>query len=262
MLELTPNTSSLTELQTQQIESQGFSKIDDILSCEEVDRYAQAYDRFLDGTINAGHLRGDLGGHTDSAKKGVENITQIMWPSHLLPILHIAPAHERCLRIAKAIMGDDAVLDFDMLINKAPGTNTVTPWHQDAAYWVDMPDERSVSFWIALDEATVDNGCMWFVPGSHKQALRPHRAAGKGGGALMCDADESEGVAVPIPAGGTTIHTGRTLHYTRGNTTDNCHRRALILNYRPKAMVELERAQGFDHGLTSNDRKVRNSESS
>ena len=74
-----------------------------------------------------------------------------------------------------------------MLIDKAPYHDFPTPWHQDCAYWIDMPDKRAVSCWVALDDVDVDNGCMWFVPTSHLLPIRPHRPAGKGGGALECD---------------------------------------------------------------------------
>ncbi|WP_331769153.1 hypothetical protein OG948_35695 (plasmid) [Embleya sp. NBC_00888] len=63
----------------------------------------------------------------------MERITQIMWPSALHPALREMPLHEGALALARALIGDDAALDFDMLINKAPGTDTVTPWHRDAA---------------------------------------------------------------------------------------------------------------------------------
>jgi ectoine hydroxylase-related dioxygenase (phytanoyl-CoA dioxygenase family) len=86
---------------------------------------------------------------------------------------------------------------------------------------------------------------MWFVPGSHRQALRPHRQTGQGG-ALACDADEAEAVAVPLRPGSCTFHHGRTVHYSRGNTTGR-HRRAFIINFRPAGMVAYERERGFDH---------------
>jgi ectoine hydroxylase-related dioxygenase (phytanoyl-CoA dioxygenase family) len=150
-------------------------------------------------------------------------------------------------------------MDFDMLINKAPYTNTPTPWHQDAAYWIDMPDKRAASCWLALDEATVDNGCMWYVPASHLNPVRPHHFAGKQGGALMCEASEAEGVPVELLAGSCVFHHGGTLHYSRGNTTAS-QRRAFIVNFRPQAMIDLERQKGFDHGRSggASDRKVRN----
>lgn len=59
---------------------------------------------------------------------------------------------------------------------------------------------------------------------------------------------EADGVPVPLPRGSCTFHSGRTLHYSRGNRT-NGMRRAFIANYRPLRMVEFERDAGFDHGL-------------
>jgi hypothetical protein len=52
---------------------------------------------------------------------------------------------------------------------------------------------------------------------------------------------------------------GATLHYSHGNTTDS-HRRASILNYRSAAMIQRERDNGMDHGLTTNERTVRSTD--
>ena len=46
---------------------------------------------------------------------------------------------------------------------------------QDESYWLDLPDKRALSFWVPMEAATVDNGCMWFVPGSQEGGLLPHR---------------------------------------------------------------------------------------
>ncbi|WP_406500020.1 phytanoyl-CoA dioxygenase family protein [Streptomyces sp. NBC_00846] len=178
-----------------------------------------------------------------------------MWPSALHPELGDMPLHQWALKVARELVGDD--MDFDMLIDKAPQSGTPTPWHQDAGYWVDLPDTRAVSIWVALDTSTVDNGCMWYVQGSHKTSIRPHRPAG--GGAIECDCSEDEPGATPVPLnpGEAAAHGGATLHYSRGNTTDS-HRRAYILNYRSSVMIQLERDQGMDHGLSNNERTVRN----
>jgi phytanoyl-CoA hydroxylase len=239
----------------------GFAPIGPLLGPDEVESYRRIYDRFLRGEIDAGHRRSDLGAGAETTQAGVENITQIMWPSAVCPDLLDLPLHERGLAIARDLTGSDAAFDFDMLINKAPGTGTPTPWHQDAAYWLDLPDTRAVSIWVALDDATVDNGCMWYVQGSHLGPLRPHRPAGTGGGALECDCTEAEPGATPVPLapGEAVAHAGGTLHYSRGNTTADQNRRAYILNYRPAAMIEVERQRGVDHGLEHNERAVRNS---
>jgi phytanoyl-CoA hydroxylase len=239
---------------------EGYLVIKNIINQAEVEVYRDIYNRFLNGSIHTGKNRSDLGyGLGESGK--TENITQIMWPSDFVPTLLDMTYHKSTLSIAKQILGEDIEMDFDMLINKAPLTNTKTPWHQDAAYWINMPDKRAASCWLALDEATIDNGCMWYVPGSHLKELRPHRFAGKEGGALMCDATESEGIYVELQPGSCIFHHGGTLHYSRGNSTDK-NRKALIVNFRPEKMIEMEREQGFDHGRSGNaaERKVRNDE--
>ena len=59
---------------------------------------------------------------------------------------------------------------------------------------------------------------------------------------------------VPLDPGGASFHDGFTPHFSKGNTT-KFHRRALILNFRPKAMIDHERSKGIDH---QGKRKVRN----
>lgn len=237
----------------------GYLTVENVVSPQDIERYKAIYDDFLSGRIDAGLNRSDLGaGIGDGTAK--ENITQIMWPSDFVPDLTDMAYHRRALAISKELIGEDSEMDFDMLINKAPHTNTITPWHQDESYWLNVPDKRAVSCWMALDYATVDNGCMWFVPGSNLKEVRPHRFAGKKGGALMCDATEDEGIAVELAPGSCTFHQGRTLHYSRGNSSDQ-QRRAFIINFRPKAMIEYERAQGFDHGRqNAGDRQLKNQE--
>lgn len=250
------NGKLITEEQILSFKEKGYVVIQNLLTPEEVEIYRTIYDDFLSGKIEVGKNRSDLGENLGKNDK-VENITQIMWPSSFIAELEAMPYHQKALQVARELMGDDIEMDFDMLINKAPHTNTITPWHQDAAYWLNLPDKRAASCWLALDEATVDNGCMWFIPGSNQHPVRPHRYAGKEGGALVCDAQESEGIAVPLLPGSCTFHHGQTLHYARGNSTGS-QRRAFIINYRPQKMIELERSKGFDHGKKGTDRSLKN----
>eukprot|EP01065_Artemidia_motanka_P046405 TRINITY_DN7025_c0_g1_i1.p1 TRINITY_DN7025_c0_g1~~TRINITY_DN7025_c0_g1_i1.p1 ORF type:complete len:235 (+),score=70.27 TRINITY_DN7025_c0_g1_i1:228-932(+) len=205
----------------------------------------------LSGRIDASRHRHDLGSNEAQKEAAVENITQIMWPyDYILNDFEESPVHARTLALAKHLLGDDAVFDFDMLIYKAPHTDTATPFHQDEAYWAEMPDKSAVSCWVALDDATVDNGCMWHVHGSHARPLAVHRPA-KPGSHVLVAADpsfgEAEATPCPLKAGDVVMHHGRTVHYTRGNTTDT-RRRAYITNFRPRKMVQWERSQGQSHG--------------
>ena len=221
----------------------GFVIVENLLKPTEVDYFREIYEDFLSGKIATGGHRSDLSGLTDEGEQ--ERIVQIMRPSVLYPPLLQSVLHQRVLKMAKTLMGEDMDLDFDMLIDKAPMTNAPTPWHQDEAYWIDMEDKRAVSSWVALDDVVKENGCMWYVPKSHQNPIRKHVQTGKGG-ALQCEAVETEAFAAEIKAGSCTFHHGRTIHYARGNST-NRRRRAFITNYRPAAMIAYERAQGFDH---------------
>lgn len=223
----------------------GYIKIEDLLSSCEVTALRTIYDELLLDKAKTGHLRSDLSGSDETTDQQVERITQIMKPSSVSPQLLKNGAYKKALRWAKDLLGDDMELDFDMLINKAPHTNTPTPWHQDAAYWIDMPDKRAVSCWIALDDVFEANGCMWFIPKNEAKPILPHKNLPHGG-ALYCETDSKNAESIPLKSGSCTFHDGFTLHFSLGNTTET-QRRALILNFRPKKMIALERAQGVDH---------------
>ncbi|MBK8881095.1 MAG: phytanoyl-CoA dioxygenase family protein [Bacteroidales bacterium] len=234
----------------------GYLLVDNLLTTTEVEEYRNVYEDFLSNKIETGNYRADLAGQSDDTTTGnvVERITQIMIPSRLSPTLLGKSLHLKSHAYARQLLGDDLELDFDMLIDKAPFTNTPTPWHQDCAYWIAMPDTRAVSCWVALDEAIKENGCMWYIPKSHLLPIRPHVPSAKGGGALMCEASEDEAVALEIKPGSCIFHHGATLHYSRGNSTE-MRRRAFITNFRPEAMIRFEREKGYDH---TGDRKVNN----
>jgi ectoine hydroxylase-related dioxygenase (phytanoyl-CoA dioxygenase family) len=237
------------------LDENGFLVLDGILTNSELEIYRQFYMDVLEGKLKQSvqDHRHDLGSHVEQSRKGVENITQVMWPSlflndHMAMGIEDSPLHIKTSKIAKGLLGEDMEFDFDMLITKESNTKTETPWHSDESYWLDMTDKRALSFWFPMRDVGVEDGCMWFVPGSHKLPLRKHRPVKEGNHVLMTDeCSNDEGVPQPLKAGGCTVHTGRTLHYTSGNIT-NVARRVYIVNYRPKKMIEFERENNYDHG--------------
>ncbi|HUB48695.1 MAG TPA: phytanoyl-CoA dioxygenase family protein [Acetobacteraceae bacterium] len=98
-----------------------------------------------------------------------------------------------------------------------------TPWHQDEAFRDPCYDYREVSVWLALQPVNRQNGCMEFISGSNRGDLLPHRPLGGDPTvhALECYTgfDPAMAVPCPLPAGGCTIHTGRTLHYAGSNVS-------------------------------------------
>jgi hypothetical protein len=158
----------------------------------------------------------------------------------LQPRLLETRVYARCREIARDLLGVPVGYQFDHAIFKAPHNNTPTAWHQDEAYSVAPIPLRSIHFWIPLQPVTVENGCMWFVPGSNRGGLLPHhvvtkRVNGKTsqtvGATLAADnVDDSKAVACPLAVGGATVHHPLTLHYTGANQSDAC-RKAWILHF-------------------------------
>lgn len=158
----------------------------------------------------------------------------------LEPRLRDTLAYTRCQELARAILGVPVGYQFDHAIFKAPRNHAATAWHQDEAYSIAPIPLRSVHFWIPLQPVNEENGCMWFIPGSHRLGLLPHRvlhrrqtgpAANTVGGTLGTDSvDVKAAVACPLQVGGVTVHDPLTLHYTGPNQSDS-HRRVWILHF-------------------------------
>jgi phytanoyl-CoA hydroxylase len=175
-----------------------------------------------------------------------------MLPRKYYPPLQNNVAEQRAQEIAQQLHGDDMVLDFDQLVAKRPHrTDAVFAWHQDQQYWPTTEDTRTATVWFAIDDSTVANGCMRFVPGSHREAeLRPHAPVFGDRGkshALATELHATDKVQeVPIMSGDCTVHNERVLHGSGGNHTDGL-RRALVLAYRSDSTVKSERELGFSH---------------
>ncbi len=109
-----------------------------------------------------------------------------------------------------------------------------TNWHQDAPYWP-MEQVGALSAWIAVDDVTVDNGCMQFIPGSHKHGRLAPVALGTEGASVLKEIEGTapEPVVMEMEAGGVTLHHGCTFHYATPNRTSS-PRRALAIIYIPE----------------------------
>ncbi len=92
---------------------------------------------------------------------------------------HTAPliwhtAHAGVLApLARYYLGDDILLKFSSVFVKPAKTGAATPWHQDNGLWRDGETEP-FNVWMALDPARRDNGCLQFIPGSHKTEIVEH----------------------------------------------------------------------------------------
>jgi hypothetical protein len=212
----------------------GFGSLDALVDASDLQVLAEAYDHVLASDWPGSR---QLGGIT----------RQVMWPAAVDPVFDDNPALRAGMAIARRLLGvEDVRRTFDMLIFKPARHPHATPWHQDASYartpftsaGFTIPLD-TVQFWVAVDPADVENGCMHFLPGQHQRPLLEHHVASGD------PADESRllavrdpeavldlaaAVAVPLAAGGCTFHSYGTPHYTPPNRSADRPRRAYIFN--------------------------------
>ncbi|NKB60202.1 MAG: phytanoyl-CoA dioxygenase [Alphaproteobacteria bacterium] len=129
------------------------------------------------------------------------------------------------LDTVEALIGPDILVYTTTFFIKEPHTEAITGWHQDATYFGLRPYEH-VSAWIALSPATLESGCMRFVPGSHAQGQRDHRAhsdtkiLNTGGQQLTAGFDRQTAVPAPLEPGQFSLHHTLTIHHSPANNSD------------------------------------------
>ncbi|HRK21789.1 MAG TPA: phytanoyl-CoA dioxygenase family protein [Fimbriimonadaceae bacterium] len=224
-------TVHLSQEQIEFYHENGFLAIDFLAPAEEVEWMRGIYDRLF--ASRAGREVGDqfdLGGTDEEGKEAV--LPQILGPVKYAPELAEGQFRVNAAHVVKQLLGDGAQMGGDHAILKPPKNGVPTPWHQDEAYWDEATLHNAVSIWMPLQEATIENGCMWFLPGTHRLPVQVHQPLGNDPRVhaleLLEEVDMAKAVACPIPAGGCTIHHCRTYHYTGPNLSEQ-PRRAFIM---------------------------------
>jgi phytanoyl-CoA hydroxylase len=165
------------------------------------------------------------------------------------PVLGALVAASRITAVLDQLVGPGARLIQDMALMKPPYRGAEKPWHQDNAYFDWAPLDGVIGVWIALDPATVENGCMQVVPGSHRAGPAPHYHVRDC--QLVDQASRAEGAeVVPLGPGGALFFSALLHHGTPPNRSAD-RRRALQFHYaaaRCTRMTFREHMAHFDVG--------------
>ena len=243
----------ITEQERELFERDGYVHLPGVLSEAEVAELDHVYDAFMRGEVEVegrdlyDMVTGDFGG--DPANFVLFNV---MLPRKYHPGWQGNIFERVSQTIADQLCGDGMVLDFDQLLAKQPGRkDAVFAWHQDQAYWINTDDRRTATCWLAVDDSTLENGCMQFLAGSHTEPVRPHRPAGESREeqhTLVTDLLAGDQMTpVEIRRGDITVHNEGVLHGSGGNSSPSSFRRAYINAYRSIETVQTERSLGFTH---------------
>lgn len=159
----------------------------------------------------------------------------IHFPHKISPVLEAVARTPRVVDLLTGLIGPNVKLVQTMFFIKSEG-RPGQAWHQDE-YFIPTRDRSLTAAWIALDDATVENGCLWVIPGSHRRGVlypdREHDDA-----QFDCSVEsygfgyaEADAVPVEVPAGTAVIFDGYLLHRSLPNTGRHGMRRAFVSHY-------------------------------
>lgn len=164
------------------------------------------------------------------------------YPNLVLPFIDAITRLPAITDAIAEILGPDLlVLDCPFFIKEA-GTVSFVSWHQDLHYW-GLAGEEEVTAWIALSPATVESGCMRFIPGSQTQVVDHHDTHHAEnlltrGQEIAVTVDETDAVDAALEPGQMSLHHGRVFHASNPNTSGD-RRIGLAIRYIPTRMTQI-----------------------
>jgi phytanoyl-CoA hydroxylase len=214
----------VTEAQARSYDERGFFVLEHALSDDEVDAVVAQIDPLEVRQEN--ELR-----KLKDGKFFIARADEITFTTHLVTqsaVLRRFTSSPLMADVCADLIGPDVRLYWDQAVYKKPDTSAPFPWHQDNGYAFLEP-QQYLTCWIALTDATEDNGCPWVVPGLHRRGTLAHRYSDIG---FVCLSDPADAVAVPAARGSIVVFSSLTPHSTGPNVTDEV-RKAYIVQFAP-----------------------------
>jgi phytanoyl-CoA hydroxylase len=218
---------------TQAYRRDGFVAVPNLLSSAEI--AALRAETIAIGRGQRGPVAGTQSDELSSDQEVIGNILALHMPHKISPLIRQSMSHPRIVEILKVLVSPNLKSMQTMLFVKKAG-KPGQAWHQDEHY-IPTRDRSLCGAWIALDDATIENGCLWMHPGSQRRGvlypIKPHSDE------RFDSADEvfghgyprEGGVPVELKAGGVAFFNGYVLHRSLPNKAESGFRRALVTHY-------------------------------
>ena len=150
----------------------GFTVVEDILTADELQQTREHIEGIAEGRIPFPESNIEYEPGTRDKGRSLDTLRKINEAApHDAFVMEYA-RHPGIMEVVTALLGPDIKLFGDQTFMKPPG-GVEKPYHQDSAYFKVEPADL-VTAWMALDDVTLENGCLWVVPGSHLQGIRDH----------------------------------------------------------------------------------------
>jgi phytanoyl-CoA hydroxylase len=223
--------TELSPTQIEQYRTEGFLVIDGFLEADELEVWRQATDEAVEQRLASTKA---LTNQKDPDAFYAQVFTQCIRLATTHPVMHELMYDEALGRVAGELAGVDGIrIWHDQALYKPPYGNP-TGFHLDNPFWsFYSPD--AISIWMALDDATIENGCLWYLPGTHKKATFEATPIDENLGSIFKMYPEwrqLEAVPAACRAGSAVFHNGLTAHAAGVNLTPR-PRRAMTCAYMP-----------------------------
>ena len=157
----------------------------------------------------------------------------------------------RLVQMVEELIGPGVSVYFSQIFFKPPEGGGPKPAHQDNYYFGPNDAEALVTAWIALDDATIENGCLYYAEGTQRGPVYAHVTPPDEPYNLQLPAETLAlypASAAPVPCGGVSFHHGNTFHHSGPNLSRRW-RRACALHYVRNATVFEHPALPYNHEL-------------
>ncbi len=215
---------AVTAAQARQYDELGFFVLEDALGRGEVDA--------LVGAIDPVEARGEEKLRAmEDGRFFIARADEITFTTHLVlqsPVLREFTTSAVLVDVCADLIGPAVRLYWDQAVYKKPDTESPFPWHQDNGYAFVEP-QQYLTCWVALTDATEENGCPWVVPGLHRRGTLAHEYSDIG---FVCLREPAAAVPVPVRAGSIVVFSSLTPHSTGPNRTAAV-RKAYIVQFAP-----------------------------
>ncbi|MGF1450273.1 MAG: phytanoyl-CoA dioxygenase family protein, partial [Opitutales bacterium] len=218
---------------------QGFLVVVDAVAADEVDAMLAETVAICRGQRGEVYLESHEAVDTDYADLDDDAVIRqflcLHQPHKISEVMRRNLGHPAIREVLTGVIGPNVKCMQSMLFVKAAG-KPGQAWHQDEDY-IPTRDRSLAGAWIALDDATVENGCLWILPGSHRHGILwpqyPHADPRFDCAEEAYDFPyrDEDAVAVEVPRGSIVFFNGYLLHRSLPNRARGGYRRVLVNHY-------------------------------
>ncbi len=204
--------------QVEQFREAGYFLAPPAFSSKQLGAVAAEFDRLWEAHLQEAEASGD------PARIEIARTRPFIGQAHTRSavLAEFVKAHlylEACARL----IGPDADLYYNQCVIKPPERGRHFGWHQDSGYTTTEPLEY-VTCWTAISRTFVENGCIWILPGSHRQGVRPHARNEAERSLDAVVEDESGAIPVEMQPGQVAVFSSLLLHKSGPNTSGEIRR--------------------------------------